>query len=352
MATAHPSSLRARRERIPPDEIDDQQTTGLATRSTARYPSTERAGRHYVLRVVGYRTPADLAYTLYYIHVSVEDPEDVRRGWRGRGVQRSSTTTTTTTTHNPSTTITLSSSTHQGSSSSSSSRDACGGGTVEVRRSTGDVLRGDNGVLGGGERETDLQRNTSPSRRSWHISKRYSQFRALRDDLCAVQRELPALPHKRFFGNLRPKFVRERARGLNTFLWTLASSSVLCDNYVVHRFLTSDVCRLPPNLIAFGSVGPDVGVHAGQRLGRASHSTGPRANRGNGLSTSSTSLSQLGSQSQTRAQSGFNGGVTVGVTRLPSERERERNHHVGASNGGVRMRKSQSTGGIASSDNG
>jgi len=82
------------------------------------------------------------------------------------------------------------------------------------------------------------------SGRTWFVRKRYSQFEALRSAMKAqLSRtvKVPPLPGKRLFNNMDPEFVRERARGLSTFVWSLAGNPMLCRLPCVQKFLWADV---------------------------------------------------------------------------------------------------------------
>jgi hypothetical protein len=80
--------------------------------------------------------------------------------------------------------------------------------------------------------------------RTWFVRKRYSQFEALRAEMKrSLPRsiKLPKLPGKRLLNSLDPEFIKERARGLSTFVWAVAGNPFLGRLACVQRFLWSDV---------------------------------------------------------------------------------------------------------------
>ena len=85
--------------------------------------------------------------------------------------------------------------------------------------------------------------------KTWLIKKRYSQFDELRHSLKVLLFNPPKLPRKTFFHSTNKGFLRDRARGLSTFLWTLAGTPLLSRSTQVRNFFGSNVePQLPRNL--------------------------------------------------------------------------------------------------------
>lgn len=72
--------------------------------------------------------------------------------------------------------------------------------------------------------------------KSWHVHKRYNDFRALHASLLCAGIELP-LPPKRLIGNREPDFISQRLHGLQKYLNAVLMNPILASSLPTKLFI-------------------------------------------------------------------------------------------------------------------